>query len=269
MNDAIYKSLVPHYPVGQILFVNAVFVAAVIWLVLTFRDGEGVVINSWSGHIARGLLFVVASFSFVIALRYLTLAETVCIAFAGPLIMTLLARQFLGEQVGWIRLTAVFVGFIGVVIIIQPGTSQFRWILLLPLVVALGDAARDVITRKIASTESSLSIVFTTSFILALSALFTSPFGWQAIELAHAGRIVATVLLTIAAYYYMVEGYRYAPAVVIAPFRYIQIIWGILAGVLIWGEIPGVHIYIGSLLTVGAGVFIAWREMQFRGDAES
>ena len=262
LNDAIYKSLVPHYPPGQILFINASLVAVIIWLYLKLWRKQGIVIHSRLGHLVRGLLFLIASFAFVFALRHLTLAETVCIAFAGPLFMTLMARQFLGEQVGFVRIAAVLVGFVGVVVIIQPGTSQFRWVLLLPLLVALSDAARDVITRKIAAQESSLTIVWSTSTILALGSLLSLPFGWVEIQTDHLWRWALTVGLTISAYFFMVEAYRYAPTVVIAPFRYIQIIWSILAGVIIWGEIPGVNIYLGVLLTVGAGIFIAWRELQ-------
>ena len=265
LNDAVYKSLVPHYPVGQILFIIASGVALLIWLVLGLRRGAGVRVKSWAGHIARGLFFVVASFAFVISLKYLTLAETICIAFSGPLFMTLLARQFLNEQVGTVRLAAVLIGFIGVVIIIQPGTSHFRWVLLLPLLVGFGDAARDVITRKIAPGESSLSIVFTTSFILALAGLITYPLGWNAFQLPHLVRMLAGIFLTVAAYFYMVEAYRYSQAVVIAPFRYIQIIWGILAGYLIWGEVPGSQVYVGIFIIVGAGIFIAYREMWVKG----
>ena len=260
LNDMIFKSLVPHYPAGQILFTNGALVSLMIWFYLRFWTGQGVRVVNRRGHLARGLLFVLASFSFVISLKHLTLAQTICIAFAGPLMVTVMARQFLGEQVGFIRLLAVVVGFIGVIIIIQPGTSSFRWVLLLPLLVAFGDAARDVITRGIAAGESSLSIVFTTSLILALAASLTFPLGWNAINIEHLWRWGATTILTVAAYYFMVEAYRHAPAVVVAPFRYIQIVWGVLAGIIIWGEIPGFHIYIGAGLTVGAGIFIAYRE---------
>ena len=259
-NDAIFKSLVAHYPPGQILFTSGAMVALLIWIILKFRDGPGVVVNNWPGHISRGLLFVVASFAFVISLQHLTLAETVCIAFAGPLCMTIMARFWLHEQVGFYRLAAVIVGFVGVVIMIQPGTSDFRWIMLLPLVVAVGDAARDIITRKIAPTESSLSIVFTTSVILAAVSLLSLFYGWNSFQKIHFLQFTLGGAITVASYFCMVEAYRNAPTVVIAPFRYIQIIWGVLAGFIIWGEIPGQHIFIGLIFTIGAGLFIAFRE---------
>lgn len=259
-NDAVLKSLVAHYPPGQVLFITGATVALATWLILTLRPGPGVVINSRGAHIARGLLFVVASFAFVISLKYLPLAEVVCISFAGPLFMTLMAKSFLNEQVGLHRIAAVLIGFLGVVIIIQPGGADFRWILLLPLVVAIGDAGRDVLTRKMAPTESSLCIVFTTSAVLALVSILTWFWGWQPLQYAHIGRFAFSMGLTIASYYCMVEAYRHAPAAVIAPFRYIQIIWGILAGLLIWGEVPRSSIYIGLVFTVGSGIYIAFRE---------
>jgi drug/metabolite transporter (DMT)-like permease len=262
-NDAVLKSLVAHYPPGQILFITGTTVALVTWLILKLHGGTGVVVNNRLAHLVRGLLFVIASFAFVVSLRHMPLAEVICIAFAGPLFMTVMAKLFLHEEVGLFRIAAVLVGFVGVIIIIQPGGASFRWILLLPLVVALGDAGRDVLTRKMAPTESSLSIVFTTSAVLATVSIFTWYTGWNDIQLQHAWRFAFATLLTVVSYFCMVEAYRHAPAVVIAPFRYIQIIWGILAGLLIWGEVPRASVYIGVFFTVGAGIYIAYRETRY------
>ena len=247
-------------PVAQILALNGLSVAAVLWIYLQFVDGTGVVIKSPLGHVCRGLLFAIASFAFVISLKHLTFAQTVCIAFAGPLFMTVMARQFLGEQVGIHRVLAVVAGFIGVVIIIDPGASDFRWIMLLPLVVALGDAARDIITRKIAPGESTFSIVFTSSLIIGLVALVISLPNLQPVQLIHLPRFGVSLVATIIAYSFMVEAYRHAPASLIAPFRYVQIIWTILAGIIIWQEFPAMNVYLGTSLTVGAGIYIVWRE---------
>ncbi len=269
LNDAISKSLVAHYPAGQILFVSGTTVAILTWAILRFHIGTGVVINNWPWHVSRGLLFAIASYAFVVSLKFLPLAEVVCIAFAGPLIMTVLGKFYLKEQVGIYRMSAVLLGFVGVVIIIEPGSINFQWILLLPLVVALGDAARDVLTRKMAPTESTLSIVFSTSLVLALVMSLTLFGEWNVIELKHGFRFGLSAVMTVASYIFMVEAYRHSPTVVIAPFRYFQIIWGILAGLLIWGEVPKTTIYIGLIFTVGSGIFIAIREARVKSEASS
>ena len=260
INDAVAKSLVPHYPPGQILFTIGTAVATVIWVIMKFHLKTGAVIHHWPSHLLRGVLFAVASFAFVVSLKYLPLAEVICTAFAGPLFMTLMAKTILHEEVGIHRLGAVLAGFIGVVIIIQPGGTEFQWIVLLPLVVAIGDAGRDILTRKMTVTESSLSIVMTTSAILAVISLVTLFWGWKPVAVNHIWRFGLATSLTVGAYFFMVEGFRYAETVVIAPFRYIQIIWGILAGYLIWGEIPKTTVYLGVALTIASGVYIAIRE---------
>lgn len=269
INDAVAKSLVPYYPPGQILFTIGIAVTVVIWMILRFHLKTGVQINHWPSHLLRGVLFAIASFAFVVSLKFLPLAEVICIAFAGPLFMTLMAKTILHEQVGIHRLGAVIVGFIGVVIIIQPGGTEFEWIVLLPLVVAIGDAGRDTLTRKMAPTESSLCIVMTTSATLAVISFFTVFLGWVKIEQQHLWRFALSTILTVGSYFFMVEAFRHAQTVVIAPFRYIQIVWGILLGIIFWEEIPKGTVYIGVALTIASGVYIAIREARSSDSIES
>ena len=260
LNDAIFKYLAPHFPPGQILFTVATLVSLCLGVYLKFGARTGIIVNNRWWHLFRGLMFVAASFAFIIALNHMPLAELVAIAFAGPLFMTLMAKVFLKEQVGLYRVAAVVVGFIGVLVIIQPGTTSFEWVLLLPLVVALGDAGRDILTRKMAPTEHTLSIVFTTFAVMATVSLFSAAWGWHPVSVEHMLYFALATALTIVSYFCMVEAYRFAPASVVAPFRYIQIIWSILLGYLIWGEVPRDIVYLGIAITVGAGLFIAYRE---------
>ena len=259
-NDAISKLLVPNYAVGQILFITSLGVALLIWLASLLMQDVSIKVNSWKTHISRGLLFSISAFTFITALQFLPLAETMCIAFASPFFMTLFGRFFLGEYVGIYRITAVIVGFVGVVVVMQPGTPGFKWVFLLPLIVAISDAGRDVLTRKMTKSESSMAMVFTTSLTIAAVSLFTIPAGWRAFELADIHLFLMKTGLMLIAYSLIVEAYRFAPTVVIAPFRYIQIIWGVLFGVVLWGDLPSLSMYVGMLLTAGSGAFIAIRE---------
>ena len=184
-NDSITKWLVPHYPPGEILFVQGTLIALLVLVLMRFRGESPLPKVRWRSHLYRGGLYAIGSFAFVYALRYLPLAEVVAIAFAGPLFMTLFGKIFLDEQVGIHRLGAVIVGFIGVLVIIRPGSAAMHWAALLPLVVALSDAGRDLITRTLTRDESSLRIIFTTAVILALSGGVTSIGGWQEIEQSH------------------------------------------------------------------------------------
>ena len=266
-NDAISKWLVPFYPPGQIIFCSSVSVVFVAFVLIKLILRKPIKIQKTWAHLLRGVFFAIAFFAFVVSLSYMPLATAMCIAFAGPLFMTLMGKFILGEVVGRYRLGAVIAGFIGVLIMINPSADKFEWFLLIPLIVAIGDAARDILTRYMTRTEDSFVIVLTTAATVTLISIFSANGEWVVPSLNHLFLFFSTGILMVTAYYFMVEAYRYADTVVIAPFRYIQIIWGILAGLIIWGEIPALHIYLGLLLTAGSGIFIAVREHKTSSEA--
>ncbi|MFT5112908.1 MAG: drug/metabolite transporter (DMT)-like permease [Parasphingorhabdus sp.] len=264
VNDAISKWLVPHYPTGQILFITCLGVAFLVWIITLCKSEIRITVNSWQTHLSRGLLFSVSSFAFITGLKFLPLAEAMCIAFASPLFVTLLGRFILKEHVGIYRLSAVIVGFIGIVIVMQPGSPSFTWIVLFPLTVAMSDACRDVLTRKMTASESSISMVFTTALTLAGISLLTLQSGWVPIQMNDLWLFMFKTIMMLIAYFLIIQAYRNAPTVVIAPFRYIQIAWGVLLGVALWGDIPDMAMYIGLALTIGSGIFIAIRESRLQ-----
>lgn len=259
-NDAITKWLVPHYPVGQILFIQATLITLMTAIIMRFRGEAPLAATCWRPHFYRGGLYAIGAFAFVFALRYLPFAEVVAIAFAGPMFMTLFGRFFLGEPVGWHRLGAVLVGFVGVLFIIRPGTEAMHWAVVLPLIVALSDATRDLVTRQMAGGESSLRIVFSTGIILALSGLITLVGGWQALRVEDFVWFVISASAFVIAHYLMVEAFRHGQLAAIAPFRYVQIVWTILLGLVFWDEIPTPAVFLGIGIICASGVYIAWRE---------
>ena len=259
-NDGISKWLVPHYPVGEILFIQGVLIILITVLVMRYRGESPLAARSWRPHLYRGGLYVVGSFAFVYALRYLPFAEVVAIAFAGPMIMTLLGRFFLNEAVGWHRLGAVLIGFIGVLIVIRPGTDAMHWAVMLPLIVALADATRDLVTRRMATGESSLRVVFSTGCMLAVAGLVTLFWGWQPLRTEDVPWFAISACAFVIAHFLMVEAFRHGELVAVAPFRYVQIVWTILAGMIFWGEVPPLVVFLGIAIICASGIYIAWRE---------
>jgi len=259
-NDGISKWLVPHYPVGQILFVQATLITLITLVVMRLRGEAPLAARRWRPHLYRGGLYVIGSFAFVYALRFLPFAEVVAIAFAGPLFMTLLGRFFLGESVGWHRLAAVVVGFVGVLFVIQPGTDAMHWAVVLPLIVALSDAVRDLVTRQMAGGEASLRIVFSTGSMLAIAGLVTVFWGWEALRPEDLVWFAVSACSFVVAHFLMVEAFRHGQLVAVAPFRYVQIIWTILAGLAFWGEVPTPAVIVGIGIICASGIYIAWRE---------
>ena len=263
-NDGISKWLLPHYPVGQILFIMATLITLISVMVMRLRGEKPLAAVSWKPHFYRGGLYVIGSFAFVISLRYLPFAEVVAIVFAGPMFMTLLGRFYLGESVGWHRLGAVLIGFMGVIVIVQPGSDALHWAVVLPLIVALADAVRDFVTRKMSDGESSLRIVFSTGSMLSIAGLITAVAGWEALQLDHIILFILSAVSFVVAHFLMVEAFRHGQLVAVAPFRYVQIIWTILAGMIFWDEIPKPMVFVGIGIICASGTYIAWREAMAR-----
>ena len=178
--------------------------------------------------------------------------------FAGPLFMTLLARFFLRERVGPHRLAAVVVGFVGVLIVIRPGSEAMTWAVLLPLAVALLDSIRDIVTRRMTTGESSQRIVLTTALVLALAGSSTSLQGWQSLRQVDLVWFVTSASCFVIANFFMIEAFRHAQIVVIAPFKYLQLCWSIIAGLLFWGEVPDLLVIVGIGVIFSSGIYIGW-----------
>src|SRR5690606_961857 len=155
-NDAIMKWLSAFVPVGEALGIRAGFAIPFICTLAALTGGWRTLrVGRWRAQLLRGALVVAGSFFFFFSVKYLPLADVVAIGFAGPLFTTALAPFFLGERVGWRRWAAVLTGFAGVLLMVRPQaaiTSEFGWIVLLPLCGACTGAVRDIVTRKLMAT---------------------------------------------------------------------------------------------------------------------
>ena len=263
LNDALLKWLTADLPVGQVLFVRGCFALSFMAVLLGYQRRMPR-IKSFPAQISRALLTVASTFAFITGLRYMPLAEAIAIAFAGPLFVTLLAALMLREHVGWRRWSAVFIGFCGVLIMLRPGGGALNWAAFLPLGASLGGALRDIITRKMSVTESSFSTLVFTTFIVTLSGLCTLPLGWQALDKLDFALLALTSVLVASAHFLLIETFRLAEASLVAPFKYLSIVWGTLYGFLIWGDVPDLWVWSGAALLIGSGWYIFHRESQIR-----
>ena len=188
VNDSIMKSLTAGYPAGETIFVRGLFVAIPIAL-LVHRGGglQTLRVTNLRGQLLRAALLACSMFLFVTSLRFLPLADAVALTFAGPLILTAVAPWALGERVGWRRRCAVAVGFAGVLIMLAPGGEGMRWAAFLPLGTAFFEAARDIVTRRLVATESSLSLTACSLGFVTLCALATAGHGWRPMSAGDVG----------------------------------------------------------------------------------
>jgi drug/metabolite transporter (DMT)-like permease len=261
VNNAMLK-WVSGYPPGEVLFLRGIFTALSILVLVSFSGGlRSLRVNRISGHLVRAGCMVFSTFCFVLGLRYLPLGETTAITFAGPLFVTAMAGPFLGESVGWRRWMAVVVGFSGILLITRPTGDAFQLAALLPLGAAFGAAIRDVVTRKISVNESSIAILLTTTLALMWGGLMTLPFGWRMPTPFDMGVIAASGVLVTAGHYYTIETFRHAETALVSPFKYLSIVWAILIGFMVWGDIPDVWMIGGTSLVVLSGLYILHREI--------
>ena len=260
-NDAVMKLVSGLYPPGESIFVRGLFVLVPMAL-LVYRGGglHTLRVTNVRGQLLRALTLVVSMFLFITSLRYLPLADAVALTFAGPLILTAAAPWALGERVGWRRRSAVAVGFAGVLVMLAPGQDGVRWAALLPLGAAFSEATRDIVTRRLVVSESSLSMTACSTGLVTLCALATAGHGWRPMSAGDAALLALAGCCMGAALFLMTEAFRHAEATLVAPFRYSSVLWAMIAGVILFGDWPGPTMLAGAALVVGSGLYILHRE---------
>ena len=263
LNDGFVKTLAADLPVGQVLAIRGLFIYIPILLFALCAGGIHTMwqIRSWRGQVLRGVCVIGSSFMFVTGLFYLPLADAIVIAFAGPLFVTVLAPLMLDERVGWRRWLAVLVGFLGVVLIVRPGSSAFQWFAVFPLVAALLGGMRDVITRKMAASESTVAVLFVTTTCVAVAGCISSVFvPWQPMEMGQLKYFVASGVLLGIAHYLLIESFRLGEAALVSPFKYMNVIWAALFGYLLFGDVPDTYTLGGAVVVALSGLYILHRE---------
>lgn len=263
VNDAMVKWLTQSYPVGQVMSLRGVFVIAIVvfWAILRRRTSQ-LRVSNWNLQLTRGALMATSTFLFVTALALMPIADAIAIAFAGPVIATALAAVVLREPVGWRRWTAIAAGFAGVVVMLRPTPDLVRLVAIVPLLAALVGAFRDIVTRRMGTGgESTPAIMLISTSVVALAGLATIPLGWSPVEIGGLGLLLASALLIALAQALMIESFRLGEVGLVAPFKYTSLVWAVLLGLLVWGDLPDAWTWTGSALVVGSGIYIWRREV--------
>lgn len=264
INDAIQKWMTTDFPTGQLLAMRAVFMLLPIAFLIWRAGGrQALRVTNYRGQGLRAVLVCASSFLFVGALSVMPLADAIAITFAGPLFVTALAPIFLHEQVGWRRWGAVLTGFAGVIVMVRPsGASALQWVALLPLGVALCGAIRDITTRHMHGTETTAGIMFYSTGGVIVVGFATAPFAWEPISAIQYGMFAINGLVLGGAYFFLVEALRLAEASLVTPYKYATLIWAILIGIAVWGDLPDLQMLGGAVLVVASGLYILHRVLR-------
>lgn len=212
-------------------------------------------------QIIRALFLLLSTVFNFTALRYLQLAEAVSITFAAPLIVTAFAGPLLGEWAGPRRWAAILAGFAGVIIILEPDPAHFQIEALWSVGAAVCYAGYALMTRLLSTTESPAGMLI---FGALLSTLLLSPalpsVGVLPPDWIVAAALVVTGLMGAIGHWFLILAYRHAPATVLAPFAYTQIVWMVLAGYVVFGDWPGSSTLVGAAIVIASGLYVLYRE---------
>jgi drug/metabolite transporter (DMT)-like permease len=263
MSDAFSKWLSQTYSIGQIMSLRNVFVLIPILIVVWRQDAFGDLrVKNWAAQGLRAVMHVTAAIFFIASVSVLPLADVHAIGFAGPIFIAALSPLMLGEHVGRHRWTAILIGFGGVLIMLRPTGASFDYLGLIPLTAALCASFRDLITRKLSRTETSISMLFVSSIAVIIAGAMTFPFDWKPLTWTALALFVANGLVNGSAHFLIIESLRLAQASVVSPFKYSILIWAVLFGYLFWGHVPDAWIAIGAIPVVASGLYILRREQK-------
>lgn len=261
--DTIGKSLMQSHPFAQVVWARYFFQCTLMLVMLPRLRLTGFLRTRRHGlQIGRGLLLLLATLCMYSAIRVVPLADAYTITFTAPLIVTALSVPLLKERVGWRRWTAVVIGFIGVLIVIRPGFGQVPWQLLLPLITAACFAVYQIFTRMISidPCETPFVMLFYLAWVGALATTLVVPFYWQPVAPLEWLWMAAIGALGAAGHLILIQALRIAPASLIAPFTYSQIIWALILGYLVFGDLPDAWMLAGCTVIIASGLFVFYRE---------
>ena len=248
----------------QLLLIVPVLIAAEGWSALRIRHP---VLN-----LLRGALLGLGGIAFFGALRFMPLADATAIFFVEPMIVTLLAAVLLKEPVGWRRIAAVVVGFVGALIVIRPNFSAFGFAALLPMAAAVCIALYLIMGRRLSRTASPVAMTAYAglggALTLAVLSALALPFAIDdlAVVLPRGIEVwlllIGTGIIGTLGHLMFIEAYRLAPASVLAPFGYVEIVTATFLGFVMFGDFPDGPKWLGIAIIVGSGIFIYWREQR-------
>lgn len=266
INDAIAKYLTQSYPLGQVLALrHAAVVLAILPYAAAVTGWPALRVHNWGGQCFRGVLFVAGTAFLVLSVKILPLATVTSLTMTAPIFVAMLSVPMLGERVNFARWFAIVGGFIGVLLIVRPGSQAFEWGLFLALAAAFANGLRDLVTRRLARTETSISQLFWSNVIVAIVCFATFDSDWRALDAFGIAWFLGAGVLNAVAHFVMIEAMRSGEAALVAPFRYTALIWAIVIGFAVWGHLPDLWVVLGAGVIAASGIGMivmerrAWR----------
>ena len=267
--DVIVKWSVD-YPIGQILFFRGFFGIIFYFFIIPRDRLHNFYLTKRPGlHSLRCIAGLIAIVAIFIALRKLPLATVVSISFAAPIFTTIFSIFLLSERVGVYRWLAVFVGFVGILIITEPGISELNIYYIFPIIFCLGLSYVAITLRQLSSTEPVWLISLFFSIAITLLSFLTIPFGWVLPSLNHFLFLSLIGIFGGVSNLWLSQSYKYSEVSLVTPLKYLTLVFAIIFGYFIWDEIPTIKTLVGAFLVIISTLIIFRREIYKKKDITS
>ncbi len=263
VNDALVKVVGQDLPLFQLVTMRGVLATV---LVLIMARYLGALHLNFPPHdkwliALRCLAELAATIFFLTALMHMPLANVTAVLQALPLTVTLGAALFFGEVIGWRRIAAIALGFVGMLLIVRPGPEGFSIYAIYALIAVASVTVRDLITRRMSAEVPSMVVTLATSLTITLAAIIVSTFeGWVPVSTASGAMIASAAVFVLIGYLFSVMVMRVGEVGFVAPFRYSSLLWALGLGWAVFGDWPDAITMLGGALVVGAGMFTLFRE---------
>jgi drug/metabolite transporter (DMT)-like permease len=259
--SALSKWLIETYPIGEVLF-SRVFVP-LIGLSLIILPTTGLAVfhtRRFKSHLLRGVSQSTSQTFLMIAFSLMPLASAVAINFSAPIFATLASMVFLRETVGVARWSAILVGFFGVLVVTAPGSDTFTIGALFALANAILYGTVTAGVRGMTATESTQTLTMYQMLLMSAAFSLLLPLGFVVPTWTDAGWLVLNGIGNGLAQYMWTRAIHLAPTSVVSPFQYFSLIWAMLLGFMVWGDMPTASLIGGGAIVAGSGLFLLWWE---------
>lgn len=259
--DTLAKLLTADYHPVQIVWTRQLGLLFCVIGLLFFKGLSLFKTHHLNLQITRGVIAIASAILFVMAIRYVPLSDAITVTFIAPFVVTIASALLLGERVGVYRWTAVFIGFIGTLIVLRPGFNSFHPALLLALIAAIFFAFRQIISRHIGNKDTTITTIAYTAIIgfvllsVPLPFLFKMP-----LSVEHLVMMAVMALLAACGEILVIRSLEIALAVTVAPLHYTILVWGSLYSYFIFGHIADFWTWCGALIIIASGLFTVYRE---------
>ena len=254
-NDALIKIAINSHALGQVMLIRSVFSMVTVLVCLPLLGGwQNLRINSGRGVTLCAGLLVISVMVFPVSMRYLPLADAIILAYTSPLWVIILAPVLIRERTWWPQWLAVVLGFFGACLVVKPGFGM-HWAVTL-LFVALLVGLRDIVTRRIAATENPIAILALANLMAMLIAAVLAPFNWQPMLPSMWGVLAGAGVLFAVSQVIIVMAFRYAEAAVLSTLKYSAILFAVLYGYGLWGDLPDLLALVGAVCIILSGIAI-------------